>query len=129
MSELVKKIVNELLDDTSFVNACAIHLNSIFEDKKFTSSDLPDVLNLVLLVVQEKDNLDVDENDFIEVFRLLIVELLKKLKIIENTNDELDKMIESCLKLLKTKVKTSNFLSKFNKLLKKLFSCKCKCKC
>ena len=44
-------------------------------------------------------------------------------------NDELDKMIESCLKLLKTKVKTSNFLSKFNKLLKKLFSCKCKCKC
>ena len=56
MSELVKKIVEELLDDMSFVNACAIHLNNIFKDKQFTSSDLPDVLNLVILVVQEKDN-------------------------------------------------------------------------
>lgn len=123
MSELVKNIVNILLDDTTFVNECQSSLNNIFKDKEFTSSDMPEVLNLVLLVLEKKDNLDINEDNLFEVFRLLIIELLKKLKIIEDTNDELNKMIDSCLKLLKTKVKTTNTLAKLTKCI---FSCKCK---
>ena len=122
MSKLAENIVRELLDDDIFVNECKVELMEIMKDKKFDLSDLPEVMSLVVLVVEKYDTFNVDSNDIVEVFRLLIVELLKKYDIIEEANPEINKMLESCLKLLVLKVKTKSFWRKLCDL------CKC-CKC
>jgi len=119
MSKLAENIVRELLDDDEFVNDCKNELNEIMKDKKFDFGDLPEVMSLVVLVAEKYDTFNVDKNDIIEVFRLLIVELLKRLNIIEESNPEINKMLESCLKLLVLKVKTKSLWQKM---------CKC-CKC
>ena len=113
MSELSKKIVKELLDDNEFVDNCHHELRNILKDNKFDQKDIPAVMSLIVLTVEKYDTFEVDENDIIEVFRLLIVELLKKLDIVKESNEELDKMLETCLKLLAMKVKTKSFWKKY----------------
>ena len=120
MTDLAKKIVIELLKDEDFVNEFSNNAKNILKDKTFDASDLPDVMNLVILLTEKKDNFKIKKDDIADVFNLLIIELLKKLEV--DVNDPiLKKMIDSCLKLLKTKVTTVNWKDKF----KKLFSCKC----
>ena len=105
MSELIEKIVKELLDDNEFVESCKTEIQEIMKDGKFDFKDMPQVIALVVLVYEKYDKLHVEEKDLIEVFRLLIVELLKKLKFMEESNDEINKMLESCLTLLVLQVK------------------------
>lgn len=109
MSELIEKIVKELLDDNEFVESCKTEIKEIMKDGKFDFKDMPEVIALVVLVYEKYDKLHVEEKDLIEVFRLLIVELLKKLKFMEESNDEINKMLESCLTLLVLQVKTKSF--------------------
>ncbi len=118
MSKLSENIVRELLDDDIFVNKCKSELNEIMKDKKFDSGDLPEVMSLIVLVTEKYDTFDIDKNDIVEVFRLLIVELLKRLNLIEESNSEIDKMLESCLKLLVLKVKTKSLWQKICKCCK-----------
>ena len=120
MTELTQKIVAELLNDEAFVKDFSTSTQNILKDKTFDASDLPEVMNLVIILTEKKDNFKIRKEDIADVFNLLILELLKKLDV--DVNDPiLKKMIESCLNLLKTKVTTVNWKDKF----KKLFSCKC----
>lgn len=121
MSELPKKIVKELLDNDEFVNSCHQELKVIFKDNKFDAKDMPSVLSLVVLTVENYESFQIEEKDVVEVFRLLIVELLTKLDLLKESNDEIDKMIETCLKLLAMKVKTKSFWKKY------FGWCICKC--
>jgi hypothetical protein len=127
MSELINNIVNTLIDDETFVNDCKRELTEIMKDGKFDFKDMPEVIALVVLVYEKYDELHVEEKDIIDVFRLLIVELLKKLNFIQESNDEVNKMIESCLKLLSIQVKSKSFWKKYFGW----WVCKCcvKCKC
>ena len=88
------------------------------------ANDMPHVLSLVVLIVEKYDTFDVDEKDIAEVLRILIVELLKKLDLLDEAKPELEKMLDACLKLVVLKVKSKTFWSRIKKLLKK---CKCAC--
>mgnify|MGYP007000447064 len=66
MSELAKNIVSTLLDDENFVSQCSESLKEILEDKKFDSSDLPEVLNLVVLIMDKSDNVEIKEENIEE---------------------------------------------------------------
>jgi len=123
MSKIAEIVVRELLDDDNFVNECKDELIKIMQDKKFDVNDMPEVMSLVVLVLEKYDKIKIDSEDVVEVFRLLIIELLKKHNIIENSSPEIEKMLESCLKLLVLKVKTISFWSKLFKCCK---SCKSK---
>ena len=112
MSELAKNIVKKLLDDDNFIKECKKDLDEIMKDKKFDVGDLPEVISLVTLVTTKYDAFVVDKNNIVEVFRLLIVELLKKLNLLEESNNEIDKMLEACLNLLVLKVKSRSLWSK-----------------
>ena len=52
MNKLPKQIVKELLDNDKFVDECKENLLEILKDKKFDSSDMPEVLSLVVLLVE-----------------------------------------------------------------------------
>ena len=56
------------------------------------------------------------------------LELLKKLDVFDEPSEQVNKMIDSCIKLLKSKVKTSTFFSKVKKWFISIFI-KCNCTC
>jgi hypothetical protein len=121
---LIEDVVKTLLDDDKFVADCKTELTEIMKDGKFDFKDMPQVISLVVLVYDKYGELHVDEKDVVEVFRLLIVGLLKKLGWLEESNPEIEKMLESCLTLLALNVKSKSFWKKY-------FGwciCKC-CKC
>jgi hypothetical protein len=121
---LIEDVVKTLLDDDKFVADCKTELTEIMKDGKFDFKDMPEVISLVVLVYDKYGELHVDEKDVVEVFRLLIVGLLKKLGWLQESNPEIEKMLESCLTLLALNVKSKSFWKKY-------FGwciCKC-CKC
>lgn len=128
-TELITNIVNNLLNDDNFVNDCKTELQEIMKDGKFDFNDMPQVIALVVLVYEKYDNLHVEKKDVADVFRLLIIELLKKLGWLTEENDQVKKMLESCLTLLMLKIQTKkcNIFSIFKKL--NLCNCCVKCKC
>lgn len=122
MIELTEKIVRELLDNEEFVNKCKENLLEILEDKKFDANDVPELINLVVLILEEYDNFEIDEKDIAEVLRVIIVELLEKFNLLDEAKPDLEKMLDSCLKLVILKVKSKTFWNKVKSFFKK---CKC----
>jgi hypothetical protein len=122
MSKLPEQIVRELLDDNKFVDECKENLSSIMADNQFNANDMPEVLSLVVLIVEKYDTFDIDEKDIAEVLRILVIELLKKLNLLDEAKPDLEKMLDACLKLVVLKVKSKTFWSRVKKMLKK---CKC----
>ena len=122
MIELTEKIVRELLDNVEFVNKCKENLLEILEDKKFDANDVPELINLVVLILEEYDNFEIDEKDIAEVLRVIIVELLEKFNLLDEAKPDLEKMLDSCLKLVILKVKSKTF---WNKVLSFFKKCKC----
>jgi hypothetical protein len=122
MIELTEKIVRELLDNEEFVNKCKENLLEILEDKKFDANDVPELINLVVLILEEYDNFEIDEKDIAEVLRVIIVELLEKFNLLDEAKPDLEKMLDSCLKLVILKVKSKTF---WNKVLSFFKKCKC----
>lgn len=121
---LIEDVVKTLLDDDKFVADCKTELTEIMKDGKFDFKDMPELISLVVIVYDKYGELHVDEKDVVEVFRLLIVDLLKKLGWLQESNPEIEKMLESCLTLLALNVKSKSFWKKY-------FGwciCKC-CKC
>ena len=119
MSKLPEQIVRELLDDDKFVDECKKNLLEIMEDKKFDTNDMPEVLSLVVLVLERYDSFDINEEDVSEVLKMLVMELIKKLNLTDDVSDEVEKMLDACLKLVVLKVKSK----KAKAGCKKLFSC------
>jgi hypothetical protein len=122
MIEITEKIVRELLDNEEFVNKCKENLFEILEDKKFNANDVPELINLVVLILEEYDNFKIDEKDIAEVLRIIIIELLKKFNLLDEAKPNLEKMLDSCLKLVVLKVKSKTFWNKIASFFKK---CKC----
>ena len=73
-TDLIAKIVSELLNDDTFVQDCEKELKEIMKDGKFDFNDMPQVVTLVVLVYEKYDNLHVEEKDVADVFKLLIIE-------------------------------------------------------
>lgn len=118
---LTENVINVLLDDEKFVADCKTDLDQIMKDGKFDFKDMPQVISLVVSIYTKYDKLDINEEDIAEAFRLLIMALLKKFNMIEESNFEIESMLDSCLTLLVMKVKTKSFWSKY------FGWCICKC--
>ena len=127
MNNLSEQIVRELLDDNHFVDECKKNLSSIMEDNQFNINDIPEVISLVVLIVEKYDTFDVNEQDIAEVLRILIIELLKKLNLLNESKSDLEKMLDACLKLVVLKVKSKTFWRNLKKMLKKCRYACCKC--
>ena len=113
MPSLAENIVKELVDDDNFVNDCKNDINQILADGKFDWKDMPQVISLVVIISEKYDKIQIDEKDIVEVFRLLIIELLKKIGAIQETSEEIEKMLDQCLTLLALKVKTKGFWKRY----------------
>lgn len=131
-TDLIAKIVTELLDDVNFVKDCEKELKEIMKDGKFDFNDMPQVVTLVVLVYEKYDNLHVEEKDVADVFKLLILELLKKMGwVTEEKKEQIEKMVESCITLLMLNINTQTIWKKITSCFKKIKCSNCcmKCKC
>ena len=131
-TDLIAKIVTELLDDVNFVQDCKKELKEIMKDGKFDFNDMPQVVTLVVLVYEKYDNLHVKEKDVADVFKLLILELLKKMGwVTEEKKEQIEKMVESCITLLMLNINTQTIWKKITSCFKKIKCSNCcmKCKC
>lgn len=111
---IIDKIIQELLDDDTFVYECRKKIEDIFEDQKIDIDDIPEILSLIIIICQKHYLfMDISENDIYEIFSILIIELFKRFKIFqeEDDNPKICKVIQSSLKLLvyHVKVKKSKF--------------------
>ena len=128
-TDLIAKIVTELLDDVNFVQDCEKELKEIMKDGKFDFNDMPQVVTLVVLVYEKYDNLHVEKKDVADVFKLLIIELLKKMGwVTEEKKEQIEKMVESCITLLMLNINTQTIWKKMTSCFKKMDCKKC-CKC
>lgn len=103
---IIEDIVAELLDDDEFVYDCRIKIEEIFKDNKIDYDDIPEILSLVIILSQKYYLFfDITEQDIYEIFSILIIELLKKFKILNTDDPKVNKIIQSSLKLLVLHVK------------------------
>lgn len=111
MNPLVRQIVDKLLDDTEFITQCEEKLNEIMEDKKFDFKDTPHVISLVVLVVDKYDDIKIKKENVVETFKVLTMELLKRVDALDDCQEQIEAMLDSCLQLLVMKVNTGSIIN------------------
>ena len=102
------EIVNKILENSDFVEECIEKIkDGILKDGKIDSSDLPYLISIISLILNNKPKIKIDRLTMKEVFKLLIIRLLSEIKYI-NLQDEVpilpeqEKLIDVSLDLLGT---------------------------
>jgi len=114
-------IVDKIVDNREFVDECTKQIrDNILKDNKIDTSDLPYLINIVVLILNSKPKIKVSNIAMKQVMKLLIVRLLDEIKYIDLKEDvpmlpEQEKLVDLSLDLLGT---TLIVTSKWCKCLK-----------
>ena len=127
-NKLFDDIVNEILKNESFKNDCINSINEVLKDGKLDMADTPYILNLVVDLINNTNELKITPNKVEGVLKVLLIKLLEEMSLLTEENKEItEKLIDSSLKLLLTKIKKLEVADKVKSFLKKILSCKCSC--
>lgn len=106
--ETITGIVNQIVTNREFVDECTKQIKeNILKDNKIDQSDLPYLVNIVVLVLNSKPKIKVSNDAMKQVMKLLIVRLLDEIKYIDLKSEipilpEQEKLIDLSLNLLGT---------------------------
>lgn len=119
---LIKNIVKTILDNDKFYESCEKSIKEIYADNKIDTKDIPIILNLLVSTYNNYSTISVDRKDIKEVFILLYIEVIYKLKWedkinIENTVEILSPQIDLLLISINNNINTN--------CLQRLFCCCC----
>jgi len=121
---VINEIANKILDNKQFKDACNKNITDILKDGKLDIDDTHYILTLVVDIFNEYPNINITKDKIVGVFKVIVVTILNDLDLLNEGNREaIEKLIESGLKLLITKVKQSNSLDRFIYWIKKSCSC------
>lgn len=101
-------IVDKIVDNRDFVDECTKQIrDNILKDNKIDTSDLPYLINIVVLILNSKPKIKVSGVVMKQVMKLLIVRLLDEIKYIDLKLEvpmlpEQEKLIDLSLDLLGT---------------------------
>ena len=127
-NKLIEDIVNQILKNENFKNECKNSINAVLKDGKLDMADTPYILNLVVEIINNTNELKITQDKIEGVLKVLLLKLLEEMSLLTEENKEItEKLIDSSLKLLLTKIKQSKVTDKVKDLMKKIFSCKCSC--
>ncbi len=122
MSEkVVSKFIQSLIDDNKTLDKIESSLNDIMKDGKVTSSDIPDIFNIVIECCDNLGKFNLSYNELPEILEELINYILEHYDLIPDDEEEdFQKMISTVIKLvmLQPKIKKGCI-----KLWGKLTSC------
>ena len=85
-NKLIKDIVKTILDNDNFYKSCENSIKKILADNKINEKDIPIILGLIVSIFNNSKLISIDKKDIKEVFILLFIELIEKLKL----NDSID---------------------------------------
>ena len=106
--ETITGIVDKIVDNREFVDECTKQIrDNILKDNKIDTSDLPYLINIVVLILNSKPKIKVSGVVMKQVMKLLIVRLLDEIKYIDLKSEvqmlpEQEKLIDLSLDLLGT---------------------------
>ena len=106
--ETITGIVDKIVDNREFVDECTKQIrDNILKDNKIDTSDLPYLINIVVLILNSKPKIKVSGVVMKQVMKLLIVRLLDEIKYIDLKLEvpmlpEQEKLIDLSLDLLGT---------------------------
>ena len=116
-NKLISDIVKTILDNDNFYSSCEDSIKKILADNKINEKDIPIILGLIVKVYNNYKLISIDKKDIKEVFILLFIELIEKLKL----DDSLDKeniilFLEPQIDLLLISIETNVDIGCFKKL-------------
>ena len=111
MDNLIKNIVDELLDDQIFIDHIKANLNAIYFDDVINTNDIPYVISIISFVLQNKKNIKIKKNALPNFLKLLINEIFIKFNFIKEITPEIEKIIDSCIQLLLINIKTKKLFN------------------
>ena len=79
-NEPIKEIVNTIITDDDFKLKCKDYLEAIFEDGNVDKDDIPLLINVVLIIMNNYQKVKVTPKQMKPVFMLLIAKLLDNFK-------------------------------------------------
>jgi len=107
-NETLNNVVDKILINKQFVDECVDKIkNDILKDNKIDSNDIPALIYIVTLLLNNKPEIKINQETMTEVLKLLIVKLLVKVDYIKLQNEiplipEQEKLIDMSLQLLGT---------------------------
>ena len=107
-NETLNNVVDKILINKQFVDECVDKIkNDILKDNKIDSNDIPALIYIVTLLLNNKPEIKINQETMTEVLKLLIVKLLVKVDYIKLQDEiplipEQEKLIDMSLQLLGT---------------------------
>jgi hypothetical protein len=102
----INEIVNKILENKEFVDECIDKIqNDVLKDNKIDTSDVPTIIYIVTLLLNNKPKIKIDNTTMKEVLKLLIVRLLLQVNYVKIEEaipllPDQEKIIDQSLELL-----------------------------
>ena len=104
----LNEIVNKILENKEFVDECIDKIqNDVLKDGKIDTTDVPTIIYIVTLLLNNKPKIKIDNTTMKEVIKLLIVRLLVQVNYVKLEEaipllPDQEKLIDQSLELLGT---------------------------
>lgn len=104
----INEIVNKILENKEFVDECIDKIqNDVLKDGKIDTTDVPTIIYIVTLLLNNKPKIKIDNTTMKEVIKLLIVRLLVQVNYVKLEEaipllPDQEKLIDQSLELLGT---------------------------
>lgn len=102
----INEIVNKILENKEFVDECIDKIqNDVLKDNKIDTTDVPTLIYIVTLLLNNKPKIKIDNTTMKEVLKLLIVRLLLQVNYVKIEEaipllPDQEKIIDQSLELL-----------------------------
>lgn len=104
----INEIVNKILENKEFLDECIEKIqNDVLKDGKIDTTDVPTLISIVTLLLNNKPKIKIDNTTMKEVIKLIIIRLLVEVKYVKLEEDipilpDQEKLIDLSLELLGT---------------------------
>lgn len=106
--QTMNNIVNKIFENTEFIEECVDKIkNDVLKDGKIDTTDIPTLICIVTLILNNKPKIKIDNQTMKEVIKLLIIRLLVEVNYVKLEESvsllpDQEKLIDMSLELLGT---------------------------
>jgi hypothetical protein len=126
MSKLLSVAATKILHDDKLKKSVAQKIDSIMSDGKIDTTDIPDILSIVVECTDNLGKINLSYTELVEVLEEVIMYILEHHKLIpDDKKEEFKKYIQGSIKLVLLQPKIKSFMLAGWTKLKSLLCCCC----
>jgi len=111
MDNLIKNIIDQLLNDQTFIDHLKSNIDAIYNDKIINTNDIPYIISIISFSLQNKKVIKIKKDALPNFLKLLIHEIFIKFKLITEFTPDMELIIDACINLLLTNIKTKKIFN------------------